>query len=146
MWPAARRPRPGSSAGLGHTYVWVRYACFYPVLGPFCTVLSPFFRAARLPGAKTERTRQTRRKMGEKWPKSWCRNPRNHTYTPPLLIGADDPGAKGRNSLQQPRQRSRRYMHMPSPTKTGQRKNKKVMKVKLPKKIFYIRHLEMEQA
>ena len=26
--------------------------------------------------------------MGEKWPKSWCRNPPNHTYTPPLLIGA----------------------------------------------------------
>ena len=22
--------------------------------------------------------------MGEKWPKSWCRNPPNHTYTPPL--------------------------------------------------------------
>ena len=73
-------------AGLGHTYVWVRYACFYPVLGPFPTVFSPFFRAARLPGAKTERTRQRRRKMGEKWPKSWCRNPRNHTYTPPLLV------------------------------------------------------------
>ena len=66
-------------------YVWVRYACFYPVLGPFSTVFSPFFRAARLPGAKTERTRQRRRKMGEKWPKSWCRNPPNHTYTPPLM-------------------------------------------------------------
>ena len=29
--------------------------------------------------------------MGEKWPKSWCRNPPNHTYTPPLIIGLGCP-------------------------------------------------------
>ena len=24
--------------------------------------------------------------MGKKWPKSWCRNTQNHTYTPPLAF------------------------------------------------------------
>ena len=69
-----------------YTYEWVIHGCFYPVFDPFSAVLSPFLRAVRLPGVKTERTRQRRRKMGEKWPKSWCRNTRNHTYTPPLEV------------------------------------------------------------
>ena len=81
---------PSVQPGLGHTYVWVIYGCFYPVFDPFCAVLSPFFRAVRLPGAKTERTRQRRRKMGKKWPKSWCRNTQNHTYTPPLVLSTGD--------------------------------------------------------
>ena len=34
---------------------------------PFCAVFSPFFRGFRLPGAKTERTGEKWRKMGEIW-------------------------------------------------------------------------------
>ena len=41
--------------------------CFSAVLRPFCAVLPPFFCAVWLPGAKTERTGEKWRKMGEIW-------------------------------------------------------------------------------
>ena len=41
--------------------------CFSAVLCPFCAVFPPFFCAVWLPGAKTERTGEKLRKMGEIW-------------------------------------------------------------------------------
>ena len=40
---------------------------FSATFRPFCAVFSPFFRGFRLPGAKTERTGEKWRKMGEIW-------------------------------------------------------------------------------
>ena len=40
---------------------------FSPTFRPFCAVFSPFFRGCRLPGAKTERTGERWRKVGEIW-------------------------------------------------------------------------------
>ena len=41
--------------------------CFSAVCRPFCAVFPPLFRAFRLPGAKTERTGEKWRTMGEIW-------------------------------------------------------------------------------
>eukprot|EP01045_Picozoa_sp_COSAG04_P029014 COSAG04_NODE_4657_length_1963_cov_364.774678_4_plen_99_part_01 len=41
--------------------------CFSAVSRPFCAAFPPFFLAFRLPGAKTERTGERWRKMGEIW-------------------------------------------------------------------------------
>ena len=40
---------------------------FSATFRPFCAVFSPLFRGFRLPGAKTERTGERWRKMGEIW-------------------------------------------------------------------------------
>ena len=50
---------------------------FSAAFRPFCAVFSPLFRGFWLPGAKTERTGERRRKMGE----IWVRNGRETAVT-----------------------------------------------------------------